>query len=53
MSNTTNKRRGSYRRGPWRPFEAVKFAPLEWGTGSDLRRILDPIGNIPLADAEQ
>ena len=39
-----------HRRGPWRSFEAVEFATLEW---VDNRRLLEPIGNIPPAEAEK
>ena len=40
------------RRGPWRPLEAVEFATLEWVDGFNHRRLLEPIGNIPPAEAE-
>ncbi|MCK1632166.1 IS3 family transposase [Bradyrhizobium sp. 162] len=42
-----------HRRGPWRSFEAVEFATLEWVDWFNNRRLLEPIGNIPLAEAEQ
>lgn len=41
-----------HRRGPWRSFEAVEFATLEWVEWSNNRRLLKPIGNIPPAEAE-
>jgi hypothetical protein len=53
------------RRGPWRSLEAVEFAPLEWVDwfntvrrlsrthGVRLLTLLEPIGNIPPAEAEQ
>jgi len=41
-----------HRRGPWRSFEAVEFATLEWVDWFNNRRLLEPIGNIPLAEAE-
>ena len=41
-----------HRRGPWRNFEAVEFATLEWVDGFNNRRLLEPIGNIPPAEAE-
>jgi len=41
-----------HRRGPWRSFEAVEFATLEWVDWFNTRRLLAPIGNIPPADAE-
>ena len=41
-----------HRRGPWRNFEAVEFATLEWVDWFNHRRLLEPIGNIPPAEAE-
>ncbi len=41
-----------HRRGPWRTFEAVEFANLEWVDWFNNRRLLEPIGNIPPAEAE-
>lgn len=41
-----------HRRGPWRSFEAVEFATLEWVHWFNERRLLEPIGNIPPAEAE-
>ena len=41
-----------HRRGPWRSFEAVEFATLEWVDWFNTRRLLEPIGNIPPAEAE-
>jgi putative transposase len=41
-----------HRRGPWRSFEAVEFATLEWVDWFNNRRLLAPIGNIPPAEAE-
>jgi len=43
--------------GPWRRFEDVEFATLEWVDWFDNRRLLvlraaSPIGNIPPAEAE-
>lgn len=40
------------RRGPWRSFEAVEYATLEWVDWFNNRRLLEPIGNIPPAEAE-
>ena len=42
-----------HRRGPWRSFEAVEFATLEWVDWFNNRRLMEPIGNIPPAEAEQ
>jgi len=41
-----------HRRGPWRSVEAVEFATLEWVDWFNHRRLLEPIGNIPPAEAE-
>jgi putative transposase len=41
-----------WRRGPWRSFEAVEYATLEWVDWFNCRRLLEPIGNIPPAEAE-
>jgi putative transposase len=41
-----------HRRGPWRSFEAVEYATLEWVDWYNHRRLLAPIGNIPPAEAE-
>jgi transposase InsO family protein len=38
--------------GPWRQAEAVEFATLEWVDWFNHRRLLEPIGNIPPAEAE-
>ena len=42
-----------HRRGPWRSFEAVEFATLSWVDWFNNRRLLEPIGNIPPAEAEE
>lgn len=41
-----------HRRAPWRSFDAVEYATLEWVDGFNTRRLLEPIGNIPPAEAE-
>ena len=41
-----------HRRGPWRSFETVEYATLEWIDWFNHRRLLEPIGNIPPAEAE-
>jgi transposase InsO family protein len=41
-----------WRRGPWRSLEAVEFATLEWVDWFNNRRLLEPIGNVPPAEAE-
>lgn len=40
------------RSGPWWSFEAVEDATLEWGDWFKHCRLLEPIGNIPQAEAE-
>jgi transposase InsO family protein len=42
-----------HRRGPWRTMEAVELATLEWVDWFNNRRLLEPIGNIPPAEAEE
>ena len=42
-----------HRRGSWRSFEAMEFATLEWVDWFNHRRLLEPIGNIPPAEAEE
>ena len=42
-----------HRRGPWRNFAAVEFATLTWVDWFNNRRLLEPIGNIPPAEAEE
>ena len=41
-----------HRRGPWRSFESVEFATLEWVDWYNNRRLLESIGSIPPAEAE-
>jgi transposase InsO family protein len=41
-----------HRRGPWRSFEAVEYATLEWADWFNHRRLLEPIGHMPPAEAE-
>ena len=41
-----------HRRGPWRSFEAVEYATLEWVDWFNNRRLLEPIGHVPPAEAE-
>jgi putative transposase len=37
----------------WRSFDAVEYATLEWVDWFNTRRLLEPIGNIPPAEAEE
>ena len=41
-----------HRRGPWRTLQAVEYATLEWVDWFNNRRLLEPIGNVPPAEAE-
>ena len=50
--NSLYKAEVIHRRGPWRSFEAVEYATLEWVDCFNHRRLLEPIGNIPPAQAE-
>lgn len=43
---------GIPRRGPWSSFEAAEYATLKGVNWSNNRRLPEPIGNIPPADAE-
>lgn len=42
-----------HRRGPWRSIEAVEYETLKWVDWFNNRRLLEPIGNIPPAEAEE
>ena len=42
-----------HRRGPWRSFEAGEPATLSWADRFNNHRLLEPIGNIPPAEAEE
>jgi putative transposase len=41
-----------HRREPWRSFEAIEYATLEGVDWFNHRRLLEPIGNISHAEAE-
>ena len=51
--NGLYKAEAIHRRGPWKSFEAVEFATLEWVDWFNNRRLLEPIGNIPPVEAEK
>jgi transposase InsO family protein len=42
-----------HRRGPWRSVEAVEYATLEWVNWFNNKRLLEPLGHIPPAEAEK
>ena len=50
--NGRYKAKAIHRRGPRRSLEAVEYATLEWVDWFNNRRLLEPIGNIPPAEAE-
>lgn len=55
LAETTNglfKAEVIHRRGPWRNFEAVEYATLEWVDWFNNRLLLEPIGNIPTAESK-
>ena len=41
------------RQGPWRGFDAVELATLEWVDWFNHRRLLEPIGNMPPAEGRR
>ena len=41
-----------HRRGPRRTMDAVEYATLEWVDWFNNLRLLEPIGNVPPAEAE-
>jgi putative transposase len=41
-----------YRQGPWKSVEAVELATAKWVAWFNEKRLLEPIGNIPPAEAE-
>ena len=41
-----------WRKGLWRSLDAVAYATFEWVDWCNGRRLLEPIGNIPPAEAE-
>ncbi len=42
-----------HRRAPWKTVESLELATLEWLTWFNHQRLLEPIGYIPPAEAEQ
>ena len=40
------------KRGPWKRIDDVEYATLEWVDWFNNRRLLEPIGNVPPAEAE-
>lgn len=42
-----------HRRGPWRSFEDVEYATLEWVAWFNTQRLLAPLGYVPPAEYEE
>jgi putative transposase len=42
-----------HRRGPWRGFDDVEFATLEWVWWFNEQRLLEPLGYVPPAEFEE
>lgn len=42
-----------HRRGPWRGFEDVEYATLEWVAWFNTQRLLQPLGYVPPAEFEE
>ena len=56
LAETTNgfyKAEVIHRRGPWRSFETLEYATLKWVDWFNHRRLLESIGNVPPAEAEE
>lgn len=41
-----------YRKSPWKTYDAVEYATLDWISWFNTKRLLEPIGNIPPAEYE-
>jgi putative transposase len=41
-----------YHLGPWRGFEDVEFAPLEWVAWCNSQRLMEPLSYVPPAEYE-
>ena len=52
-SGHSPRHRSPLQRGPWRNFEAIEFATLNWVDWFNNRRLMERIGNIPLPEAEE
>lgn len=42
-----------HRRGPWRGFDDVEYATLEWVAWFNMQRLLEPLGYLPPAEYEE
>ncbi|KIX65036.1 transposase [Burkholderia pseudomallei] len=50
--NGLNKTELIYRRAPWKTRESVELATLGWVASYNHHRLMEPLGYIPLAEAE-
>jgi transposase InsO family protein len=41
-----------YKKSPWKTYDAVEYATLDWISWFNTKRLLEPIGNIPPAEYE-
>ncbi|MHB1265933.1 MAG: integrase core domain-containing protein, partial [Gemmatimonadaceae bacterium] len=42
-----------HRRGPWKGFDDVEYATLEWVAWCNQQRLLEPLGYVPPAEFEE
>lgn len=42
-----------HRRGPWRGFDDVEYATLEWAAWFNTQRLLEPLAYLPPAEYEE
>jgi transposase InsO family protein len=42
-----------YKKSPWKNFDAVEYATLDWVSWFNSKRLLEPLGNIPPAEYEK
>jgi len=42
-----------YKKSPWKTFDAVEYATLDWVSWFNSKRLLEPLGNIPPAEYEK
>jgi putative transposase len=42
-----------HRSGPWRGFDDVEYATLEWVAWFNTQRLLEPLGYLPPAEYEE
>lgn len=42
-----------HRRGPWRGFDDVEYATLEWVAWFNTQRLREPLGYVPPAEFEE